>query len=185
MRPSFIFQKSSASSQRRIFLGPFFPGPVLRPGAIPILPDVPGLRFQALHCDDVAEAYRLALHHPVRGAFNLAHRQVVTMPMVADLLQARTTTVPAAVVRAVTAAAWHLHLVPASPGLLQLFLSLPLLDPGRAETELGWHPRHTSLEAVACALDGIRRGSDDDTPSLSSATSGPLRANEVLSGIGQ
>src|SRR4051794_27938982 len=175
MRSSFIFQESSASSQRRIFLGPFFPGPVLRPGTLPILPDLPRLRFQALHSDDVAQAYRLAVHRPVSGPLNLADRQVVTMPQIAELLGARTVEVPAAVANAAIAAAWHLHLVPASPGLLRLFLSLPLLDPGRAETELGWRPQRTSLDAVACAINGIRAGSDDDTPSLSSATSGPLR----------
>jgi len=185
MRPSFIFQESAASSQRRIFLGPFFPGRVLRPGAIPVLPDIAGLRFQALHSDDVAEAYRLALHHPVSGPFNLADRQVVTMAKIAVLLGARTVGVPAGLARVATAAGWHSHLVPASPGLLRLFLSLPLLDPGRAEAELGWHPQRTSLDAVACALQGMRNGGDDDTPSLSAATSGPLRINEVLSGIGQ
>jgi UDP-glucose 4-epimerase len=185
MRPSFIFQATAATSQRRIFLGPFFPQRVLRPGLLPVLPDVPGLRFQALHADDVADAYRRALHAPVRGAFNLAHPQVVRMADIAELLGTRTVTVPAEVVRLATRAAWNLHLVPASPGLIDLFLSLPLLDPSRAERELGWEARISSLDAVAIAVRAMRDGIDADTPSLAASTSGPLRLGEVLSGVGQ
>jgi UDP-glucose 4-epimerase len=185
MRPAFIFQPTAATSQRRIFLGPFFPQQLLRPGLLPALPDIPGLRFQALHADDVADAYRRALHAPVRGAFNLAHRQVVRMPDIAELLETRTVTVPMALVRGATRLAWNLHAVPASPGLLDLFLSLPLLDPSRAEQELGWQARVSSLEAVATVVRAMREGVDGDTPSLSSATSGPLRLGEVLSGVGQ
>jgi UDP-glucose 4-epimerase len=184
MRPAFIFQPTAATSQRRIFLGPFFPQQLLRPGLLPVLPDVAELRFQALHADDVADAYRRALHTPVRGAFNLAHRQVVRMPDVAELLGTRSVTVPTAVVGAATRLAWNLHAVPASPGLLDLFLSLPLLDPSKAERDLGWQARVSSLDAVATVVRAMREGVDGDTPSLSASTSGPLRLGEVLSGIG-
>jgi UDP-glucose 4-epimerase len=185
MRPAFTFQTTSATSQRRIFLGPLFPTRLLRPGVLPALPDVPGLRFQALHSDDVADAYRRALHAPVRGAFNLADRQVVRMTDVAELLDTRTVTVPTPLVHAATSMAWSLHLVPASPGLLDLFLSLPLLDPTRAERELGWRAHTSSLDAVATVLSGMRSGGDDATPSLSADTSGLGRMGEVLSGVGQ
>jgi UDP-glucose 4-epimerase len=185
MRPVFIFQATAATSQRRIFLGPFFPQHLLRPGLLPALPDVPGLRFQALHADDVADAYRRALHAPVRGAFNLAHRQVVRMADIAELLDTRTVTVPTAVLRGLTRLAWNLHVVPASPGLLDLFLSLPLLDPSRAERELGWQAKVSSRDAVATGVWAMREGVDADTPSLSSSTSGPFRLGEVLSGVGQ
>ena len=185
MRPAFIFQTAAATSQRRIFLGPLFPGALLERGRLPVLPDIDGLRFQAVHSDDVAEAYRRALHVPVRGALNLADREVVRMADVASLLDTRTVTVPTAAVRAATAAAWHLHLLPVPVGLLDLFLSLPLLDPTRAEAELGWHPKVRSIDALSETIEGMRTGADGATPALAASTSGPLRMGEILSGVGQ
>ena len=38
LRPAFIFQRRSASEQRRIFAGPFVPNWIARPGALPVLP---------------------------------------------------------------------------------------------------------------------------------------------------
>lgn len=61
MRPAFLFKRESGSEQRRIFGGRFLPGPLARPDLLPALPDIPGLRVQALHTDDAAHAYRLAL----------------------------------------------------------------------------------------------------------------------------
>jgi uncharacterized protein YbjT (DUF2867 family) len=37
---------------------------VLRAGRLPVLPDIEGLRFQAVHAADVAEAYRRAVTDP-------------------------------------------------------------------------------------------------------------------------
>ncbi|WP_374068715.1 NAD-dependent epimerase/dehydratase family protein [Rhodococcus sp. CX] len=62
MRPGFIFQRGSASAQRRIFGGPFVPGSLVR--AIPVVPDMPGLSMQILHADDVADAYVRAVLRP-------------------------------------------------------------------------------------------------------------------------
>lgn len=67
MRPAFLFKRESASEQRRIFGGKFLPGPLAKPETLPFLPDVPGLRVQALHTDDAAHAYRLAVRTQVRG----------------------------------------------------------------------------------------------------------------------
>jgi nucleoside-diphosphate-sugar epimerase len=49
LRPGFIFKRESAPAQRRLFAGPLVPGELVRPGLIPVVPDLPGLRFQALH----------------------------------------------------------------------------------------------------------------------------------------
>ncbi len=72
MRPGFLFKRASASEQRRLFAGPLLPQRLVRPSLIPAVPDLPGLRFQALHTDDAADAYRRAVARPVSGAFNLA-----------------------------------------------------------------------------------------------------------------
>ena len=51
---------------------------------------------------------------------------------------------------------YDLRLIPAEPGLLELFLTLPVMDAGRARRELDWVPRHASTEALGELLDGLR-----------------------------
>jgi nucleoside-diphosphate-sugar epimerase len=118
MRPGFIFQRESGSEQRRLFAGPLLPRRLVRPGMMPFMPDVPGLRLQALHTSDVAEAYRLAATQEVSGPFNLAAGPVVRPRELADLFGARLVPVSRAAVHGVMAAAWHLRLIPASPSML-------------------------------------------------------------------
>jgi UDP-glucose 4-epimerase len=185
LRPGFIFKRQSASQQRRLFAGPLLPNRMVRPDLIPVVPDVPGLRFQALHAADAAEAYRLAVVRPVQGAFNVAADPVVDARGLAELLQARVVRMPAPALRAALAGAWWLHLVPASPYLLDAVLRLPIMDTTRARTELGWSPRHSSLEAMRELLEGLRAGAGMDTPPLSPGSSGPLRAREFGTGVGR
>lgn len=167
LRTAFVFKRESASQQRRLFAGPLLPGRLARPGLLPVAPDLPGLRFQALHSTDAADAYRLAILRDVRGAFNIAADPVLDGPRLADVLEARKTVhAPVRVVRSVLAAAWHLRLVPASPHLFDAFLHLPLMDVSRARTELGWSARHTSVEALGEFLDGLQRGAGMSTPPL-------------------
>ncbi|MDQ4032589.1 MAG: NAD-dependent epimerase/dehydratase family protein [Actinomycetota bacterium] len=185
LRPGFIFKRESAVEQRRLFAGPFVPHQLVRPGLIPVVPDVPGLQFQALHASDAGEAYRLAVVRPVRGAFNIAADPVIDGPRLAELLGAKRVRVPAAVVRTAVVAAWHLHLVPASPQLLDAVLRLPLMDTTRARTELGWSPRHSAVDAVREFLEGFRSGSGMSTPPLAPETSGRMREHEIRTGVGE
>src|SRR4051794_23107079 len=67
LRPGLIFKRDAASGIRRLFAGPFLPGWLLRPALVPIVPDLPRLRFQAVHTDDIAEAYHQAVVRDVRG----------------------------------------------------------------------------------------------------------------------
>lgn len=89
LRPGFIFKQQSASQQRRLFLGPLLPNRLVRPTLVPLVPQVPGLRFQAVHTDDAAEAYRLAALQPVRGAFNIAADPLVDPRMLAAVVPSR------------------------------------------------------------------------------------------------
>ncbi|MFF5701194.1 NAD-dependent epimerase/dehydratase family protein [Streptomyces sp. NPDC012794] len=166
MRPAFLFKRESASEQRRIFAGRLLPGRLVRPGLVPAVPGLPGLRFQAMHTDDAAAAYRAAVLLPVRGAFNLAADPPVDAAVLGRILGARSLPVPVAPVRAALAAAWWLRLVPASPDLFDAVLRLPLMDTARAREELSWEPRHTSVEAVREFLDGLRGGEGMDTAPL-------------------
>ncbi|MCS0636734.1 NAD-dependent epimerase/dehydratase family protein [Streptomyces sp. LP05-1] len=166
MRPAFLFKEEAASEQRRIFGGRFLPGPLVRPGLLPAVPDIPGLRFQALHTDDAARAYALAATQDVSGAFNLAADPPLDAHRLAGLLGARVVRVPRPAVRAALVAGWTLGLVPASPQLFDAVLRLPLMDCTRARVELGWRPEHSSLDAVGELLRGVRRGSGMETEPL-------------------
>jgi UDP-glucose 4-epimerase len=178
LRPGFIFKKEAAQEQRRIFAGPLLPN--LDAHALPIVPDVPGLRFQVLTTADVAEAYRLAVLGDVRGAFNLAADPVIGTPELAELLDARPVRVPAGLVRAAVAAGWRLNLVPASPGLFDAVVRLPIMDWSRARDELGWTPRSSGLDALEEFLTGLREGAGTATRPLAARTGGRVR--ELLTG---
>ena len=184
MRPALTFKREMGAGARRLFLGPFVPNPLLRPGAIPVFPDTPGFRFQAVHSDDVAAAYGLAITSAVSGAFNLAAEPVLDSREFARLLDARLVPVPGSALRAVTALTWRLHLQPTPAGWIDLALGVPLLDATRARKELGWTPARTASEAFLEILAGIREGVGLETPPLAPGTGGPARAREVLSGIG-
>ncbi|WP_234359272.1 MULTISPECIES: NAD-dependent epimerase/dehydratase family protein [unclassified Plantactinospora] len=184
LRPGFIFKRESASQQRRLFTGPLLPGRLVRPGTVPLLPDLPGLRFQALHSADAAEAYRLAVLRDVRGAFNVAAEPVVDGRLLADILRARRVRLPSGPVRAALALAWHLHLVPASPHLLDAVLRVPIMDITRARTELGWTPRHSAREAIEEFLHGLRSTAGMPTAPLTPRLTGG-RLAEAGTGVGE
>jgi UDP-glucose 4-epimerase len=183
LRPGFIFKRQAASEQRRLFIGPLLPHRLVRPSLVPFVPDLPGLRFQALHTSDASQAYRLAALSEARGAFNIAAEPVVDAAVLADCLGARIIRVPLGPVRAALWLAWHLHLVPASPYLFDGFMRLPIMDTTRARTELGWYPRYSAREAIEELLGGMRDGAGMSTPPLAPTTLGS-RAREVRTGVG-
>lgn len=184
MRPGFLFKEEAATEQRRLFAGPFLPQRLVRPGLVPLVPDLPGLRMQTLHTDDAAEAYRAAATGTARGAFNLAADPVVDAEVLAGLLGSRVVRMPLRPVRTALAASWHSHLLPASPHLFDAVLRLPLMDAGRARQELGWSPRWTADEAVAAFLKGLRNVSGMATPTLTRRLPGG-RLRELRTGVGE
>jgi nucleoside-diphosphate-sugar epimerase len=185
LRPAFIFKREASVGQRRLFAGPFVPERLARPGRIPFVPDTPGLAFQAVHADDVGQAYRLAAMRPVSGAFNIAAPAVIEPRVLADMLGARLVPVSPLLLTGAVAAAWHLRLVPASPALVDLVLRLPIMDVTRARTLLGWEPSYTAVDAFRDFLAGLRTPSGMATPPLSPATSGTARGREFASGFGR
>jgi UDP-glucose 4-epimerase len=185
LRPGLIFKREAATGIRRLFAGPLLPSPLLRRELIPFVPDVPRLRFQAVHSRDVGEAYRLAIVNPeARGAFNVAADPVLDPRVLAQALGARRVPLRAGVLRAAAALSWKLRLQPSPPGWVDLALAVPLMDCTRARRELGWEPRHSSTEALLELLDGMRDGADFPTPPLSTSTTAPLRERELRTGVG-
>lgn len=184
MRPGLIFKREAATGIRRLFIGPFLPSPLVRRRLIPVVPDVPRLRFQAVHSLDVGDAYRRALLADVRGAFNLAAEPVLDPAVLADALGARRIPLRAGMLRAAAELSWRLRLQPAPPGWIDLALAVPLMDAARARSELGWEPRRTSVQALLELIQGLHSGADFPTPPLAGATSGPLRVRELRTGVG-
>ncbi|WP_405140970.1 NAD-dependent epimerase/dehydratase family protein [Sphaerisporangium sp. NBC_01403] len=185
MRPGFIFKREAATQQRRLFAGPFLPQRLVRPGRVPFVPDIPGLRIQALHSDDAGQAYRLAVTRPVSGPFNLAAEPPVEPAKLAELLGARLVPVSPWVARTAVAAGWHLHLIPASPGLLEMALRMPVMDTTRARTELGWEPRRTALQAIRELIAGMGSAAGMDTPPLEPDAGARGRVRELSTGVGR
>lgn len=184
LRPALTFKRESASEQRRLFAGPLAPGWLLGRLRLPVVPLPRGLRAQAVHTEDVAEAYRLALLGDARGAFNIAAEPTLDPAELAGHLGGRPITVPPGPVRGLVSATWRLRLHPTSPGWLDLGLRTPLMSSARAHAELGWSPRWTALEALSELRAGLRDGAGARTPPLEPGGAGRLRFREWRSGVG-
>jgi UDP-glucose 4-epimerase len=184
LRPGLIFKREAATEVRRLFVGPLLPSPLVAPPRIRVLPDLPGLRVQAVHATDVADAYRRAILGEASGAFNIAAEPVLDPAALGDLLEARRIRVNARLARAAVQISYGLHLQPTEPGWLDMALAVPLLDTTRARTELGWAPTRSSGDALRELLAGMAEGAGTLTPPLDPASSGPLRLREFLTGIG-
>jgi UDP-glucose 4-epimerase len=170
LRPCFIFKRESGSEQHRIFAGPLVPRALFRAQRLPVVPLPAGLRFQALHADDAAQAYRLALTNTAaRGAYNVAADPVIDTSALAELFHARRVIIPAVIARAAVGGAWRLRLARADDALLNLMLKLPTLDTGRITRELGWRPRRTGLEALEEMFGGLADGAGAPTAPLQPA----------------
>lgn len=180
LRPALIFQPAAAEEQRRYFGGALVPRWLLRRGRVPVVPDLRGVRFQAVHADDVADAYRRAVLSDARGAFNLAAPPVLGTRDVADLLDARSLPVPVPLARAGADLTWRLRLHPVSPGWVDLARRSPVMDSSRAHDVLGWQPRHSGHDALRAVLAGIAAGTGRDTPPLAPGR----RAEELTTGHG-
>ena len=167
IRPALILKHGAASEMVRLFVNPVLPPSLV--GRLPIMPDVPGMRFQVLHSHDAGRAIALAAIRPVRGPFNIAAEPVLDSRTCARMLGAVPVRMPARVLRAAAAAAWRAHLTPTDPGWVDMILDSPLMDTSRARDELGWEPMCSANDAFVDLRDGLRESAGMDTKPLAPA----------------
>jgi UDP-glucose 4-epimerase len=183
LRPALIFKREAASEIRRLFAGPFLPGFLVRPEAVPVVPRIDRLRFQAVHSTDVAEAYLKATLRDVEGSFNIAADPPIGAPELSQIFHARHVDVSAPFVRRMMDLTWRLRLQPSPPGWFDMALDVPLMSSQRARRELEWRPQVDAIAALEELLAGIQAGQGFPTPPLKPAGVGG-RAQEIRTGVG-
>ena len=182
LRPGLTFQRAAGTQIARYFLGPFAPVRLLRFGRIPIVPDHERLRIQAVHADDVADAYAKAILGEVSGPFNIAALPVLTPQRIAARYHGFTAPVPAAVLRAAAAATWRARLQPVDPGWVALALGVPLMNTDRAQIELDWAPQVDADRALDDLVEGMSVLAHAPSAPLSGAADRPGRLGGLLRG---
>jgi nucleoside-diphosphate-sugar epimerase len=170
LRPGLIFQKDAGSEIGKYFLGRLIPRVLPAKPRIPLLPVPQAFVFQAVHADDIADAYWRVLRQRASGAFNVAAEPVIDPNALGWLLGARRIMpLPLGLLRAVVDLSWRAHLQATDAGWVDMAGGAPIMDTTRAREELGWSPARSSLQAIAEVLEGMARGAGV-------AGSPPLRA---------
>jgi UDP-glucose 4-epimerase len=183
LRPALIFKDEAANEIRRLFVGPFLPNFLLRLKFVPALPRIDRLRFQAVHSDDVGQAYLRAVLADADGAFNIAAEPPLSPEEMAERIGVRSFPVPALVVRRLADLSWKMRLQPTPPGWLDMAMNVPLMSSDRAREKLGWEPRHSGVDALEELLAGMRQGHGADTPPLEADSAGG-RLEDLKTGVG-
>jgi UDP-glucose 4-epimerase len=126
--------------------------PVVRP----LLPD-PGVPFQLVHADDVAQALVAAtLGAGPPGVYNLAGDGSLTMTDLARELGWYAFPVPTMAVDATASVVSLMPFLPAEAHWIQVFRSSVLMDTTKARRELGWKPKRGGGAVLAELVKGAR-----------------------------
>jgi nucleoside-diphosphate-sugar epimerase len=182
LRPGLIFQRDVGTEIGRYFAGPLLPVRLLRYQRIPVIPSHPRLRVQAVHADDVADAFTRALRADVRGAFNVAAGPVLDPAVAAEVFHGVQVPVPAPLLHAAAALTWWLRLQPVDAGWIELGLKAPLMSCDRIAAELDWRPLVDSVTTLKELLAGLASRAHTGSPPLSAAPDLPGRLGGVLRG---
>lgn len=159
VRPGLAFQASAAAEQRRLFIGRLVPVEVLRWWRPPVLP-FPSLGvFQAVHSDDLADAFWRILDRRAAGAFNIAAEPVLHPAALARVLGSRAW-IPfrARVARWLVEVTWRLRLQEMDPGWVDIGTQVPVMSTTRARTELEWEPAVSATDALAEIIEAVAYG---------------------------
>ena len=124
------------------------------PGLEPALPD-PGVPFQLVHHDDVAQAVEAAVQGDGEpGIYNLAAEGEITMGDVAREMGWLRIPVPGV---AVSGAAEVISRVPLMPSALEWVHAVrvpSLMSTARAREQLGWNPRYDAYQTLWATVAG-------------------------------
>jgi UDP-glucose 4-epimerase len=182
VRPGLIFQRAAGTEIARYFAGPLLPTRLLRHQRIPAIPANRRLRLQAVHADDVADAYARVLRTDAPGGFNVAAGPVLDARLAADLFHGVQVPVPSGALTGAAALSWHLRLQPVDAGWVHLALESPLMSTRRAIAELDWRPRHDAVAALRELLTGMAEHAGTASPPLSADPKKPGRPEGLLRG---
>jgi nucleoside-diphosphate-sugar epimerase len=182
LRPGLIFQRDSGTEIGRYFAGPLLPARLLKFQRIPVLPSHPQLRVQAVHADDVADAYTRVLRSDVRGAFNVAAGPVLDPAVAAELFKSIRVPVPGFVLHGAASLSWRLRLQPVDAGWVQLGLKAPLMSCDRIAAELGWRPERDAVSALTELISGMADRAHTASPPLAGDPSLPGRLGGLVRG---
>jgi nucleoside-diphosphate-sugar epimerase len=126
------------------------------PALKPVLPD-PGVKFQLVHHDDVAEALRAAVLGTGKpGVYNLAGPGELTMTDLATELGWYSVPVPESALDAAAELIARAPMVPAQTQWIESLRVPVLMDTGKARRELGWRPRHDAIETLSETVSAAR-----------------------------
>jgi UDP-glucose 4-epimerase len=172
VRPGLVFQAGAGSEIARYFLGPLLPVSLIGRLRLPVLPLPPQFVFQAVHADDLAQAFWLLVRERAGGAFNVAADPVLTPTHLAQAIGAwRSVWFPVSALRTLAWASWHARLQPTDPGWIDLAANCPVMSTERLRA-LGWTPGMSSQQALADLVDGISSGAGTASP--------PMRSRHLL-----
>jgi nucleoside-diphosphate-sugar epimerase len=142
-------------------IGEKLPGPVRKvvdalPVLRPIVPD-PGVAFQLVHTEDVAQAIVLAVEgRGEPGHYNLAGDGEITVSDVAHALGWYVVPLPDIAVDATVKVVSALPMLPAEARWVKAIDTPVIVDTTRARSKLGWEPRYDALETLADTVASAR-----------------------------
>jgi UDP-glucose 4-epimerase len=137
------------------------PAPILRalefmPALKPVIPD-PGVPFQLVHHDDVADAMCAAvLGRGEPGVYNLAGDGTLTMADLADALGWYSVPVPDLAMGAAAELVARLPFVPDEAQWIESVRRPVIMDTTRARELLGWQPRYNARQTLALMVQAAR-----------------------------
>lgn len=166
IRPALIFKRGASSEIKRLFIGGWIPPWLFRARAMRLVPETPGLCFQAVHSLDVGDAFCRAVVRKSAGAFNIAAEPVLNTDRLVRALGATPLRVPRSLLRGAVKVTHRIGLQPTSPGWVDLALGCPLMSTAKASAKLDWAPARTSVEAIQELFLGLGQGAGMRTAPL-------------------
>lgn len=108
--------------------------------------------LQLTHLDDLVDALVHALHHDLRGPYNVASEGWLRTEEVFDLTGVSFVEVPEGMVFDLAERLWRLGVAQGPPGVVHHFMHPVVMSVERLR-ETGWEPRHTNRESLQLLHD--------------------------------